>query len=245
MVLVTEEEREVHPRTPRLVRLLVIAAVVAIPVLLYPYLSLDPDRSRIPVGDGLHYWALVLHVVTASTALVLGVLQLVPRIRARRVLHRRLGRAFLLVGLVAFGLTGIPLALTTPNGDVTRFGILVPAVGWLVCAALGWSAIRRGRLVAHRAWMIRTYALTFFALTTRMLVPVLLAVQMPFQDDRSPEAVRALVDNTIPYGQWLGWILDLAIAQYVIRRLERTPMTDAPPTRPGRARRTAGAPTPR
>ena len=40
---------------------------------------------------------------------------------------------------MAFGFTGIPLALTTPNGDLTRYGILVPAVGWLVCAALGWG----------------------------------------------------------------------------------------------------------
>jgi uncharacterized membrane protein len=244
MVLVTEEPPEVRPRTPRLVLFLLVAAVVAIPVLLYPYLSLDPDRSRIPVSNELHYAALVVHVLTAATTLLLGVLQLVPRIRARRAVHRWLGRAFLLVGLVAFGLTGIPLALTTPNGNVTRFGILVPAVGWLVCAALGWSAIRGGRLAAHRAWMIRTYALTFFALTTRMLVPLLLAVQMPFQDDRSPEAVRALVTSTIPYGQWLGWIVDLAIAQYVIRRLERAPTSGAPPTPPSRARRTAGAPTP-
>jgi len=34
--------------------------------------------------------------------------------------------------------------------------------------------------------------------------------------------VRELVDSTIPYGQWLGWIIDLAVAEYVIRRLQRT-----------------------
>jgi hypothetical protein len=105
---------------------------------------------------------------------------------------------------------------------VTRYGILIPAVGWLVCAALGWSAVRDGRLAAHRAWMIRTYALTFFALTARMVVPLLIALQMPFQDDRSPDAVRELVGRTIPYGQWLGWIVDLTIAQYAIHRLRRT-----------------------
>jgi uncharacterized membrane protein len=221
MVLVREDPPQVRARTPRLVLAMAVVAAVAIPVLLFPYLSLDPGRSRIPV-TGLHYATLVVHVLTAATALVLGVLQLVPRIRARRVVHRRLGRAFLLVGVVAFGLTGIPLALTTPDGDVTRYGVLVPAVGWLVCAALGWSAIRRGRLADHRAWMIRTYALTFFALTARLVVPLLIAVQMPFQEERSPDAVRELVSRTIPYGQWLGWIIDLAIAQYVLYRLRRT-----------------------
>ena len=221
MVLAPEQPPRVRPRTPRLLVSIAVVVVVAIPVLLYPYLSLDPDRSRIPVTTELHYATLVVHVVTAATALVLGVMQLLPRVRARRALHRRLGRTFLVVGVVAFGLTGIPLALTTPNGDVTRYGILVPAVGWLVCAALGWAAIRRGRLAAHRAWMIRTYALTFFAITTRMVVPLLVAVQMPFQDERGPDIVRQVVERTIPYGQWLGWMIDLAVAEYAIRRLRR------------------------
>src|SRR5690348_14661970 len=190
MVLVREEPPQVRERTPRLVVVIAVIAVVATPVLLFPYAGLDPARSRIPVATWLHYATLVVHVVTAATAMLLGVLQLVPRIRARRVVHRWIGRVFLVVGVVALGFTGIPLALTTPSGDLTRYGILVPAVGWLVCAALGWSAIRRGRAVAHREWMIRTYALTFFAITTRMLVPLLLAVQLPFQDDRSPEAIR-------------------------------------------------------
>jgi uncharacterized membrane protein YozB (DUF420 family) len=208
-------------RTPRMVVFMAVVAVVATPVLLFPYLSLDPGRSRIPVTGGLHYALLVTHVLTAATALSLGVLQLVPRIRARRTVHRRLGRVFLVVGVVAFGLTGVPLALTTPNGDVTRYGILVPAVGWLVCAALGWAVIRQHRVADHRAWMIRTYALTFFAMTARMVVPLLIVVQMPFQDDRSAAAVRSLVDRTIPYGQWLGWVLDLAVAEYVVRRSRR------------------------
>lgn len=219
MTLLSEQIRDVR-RTPRIVVAMATIAVVAVPVLLFPYLSLDPSRSRIPV-TGVHYAALVVHVSTASLALLLGVLQLVPRVRARRDVHRRVGRAFLVVGVVAFGFTGVPLALTTPNGAVTRYGILIPALGWLACAALGWKAIRAGRLADHRAWMIRTYALTFFAITTRMLVPLLIAVQMPFQHDRSPSAVRDLVSSSIPYGQWLGWIIDLAVAEYVIRRMRR------------------------
>src|SRR3954451_19433838 len=98
MVLVTENSPEVRPRTPRLVLFLLVAAVVAIPVLLFPYLSLDPAPSRIPDSNKLHSAALVVHVLTAAIAVVVGVLQLVPRMRARRALHRRLGLAFLLVG---------------------------------------------------------------------------------------------------------------------------------------------------
>ena len=86
MVLVTEKPAKVRPRTPRLVVLMAVVAVIAVPVLLFPYLSLEPDRSRISVTTDLHYVGLVVHVFTAATALLLGVLQLVPRVRARRVL---------------------------------------------------------------------------------------------------------------------------------------------------------------
>jgi hypothetical protein len=204
-------------RTPRLVIAVLAVAVLASPVLLAPYLTLDPDHSRIDV-EGLHFAVLVLHVTTASTAIVLGGLQLVPRIRARRHVHRRIGRTFLVLGLLAFGLTAVPLAITTPSGTLTRYGTLVPAVGFLVCAALGWTAARERRFEDHRDWMIRTFALAFFALTTRLLVPLMLAVQAPWIGSLYDGDVQRAVEASIPVGQWLGWVLDLAIAEFVIRR---------------------------
>lgn len=204
-------------RTPRLVIAMGAIAVVASPVLLAPYLTLDPARSRIPV-TGLHFAVLVVHVATASAAIVLGVLQLVPRIRAHRRRHRTIGRAFLLLGLVAYGLTAIPLALTSPNGTLTRYGTLVPAVGFLVCAALGWTAARERRYGDHRDWMVRTCALAFFALTTRLLVPLLLLVQAPWMGSHYGGDVQRAVEASIPVGQWLGWVLDLAVAEFVIRQ---------------------------
>ena len=210
-------------RTPRLVVAIAAVAVLASPVLLAPYLTLDPARSRIDV-TGLHFAVLVLHVTTASTAVVLGVLQLVPRIRAHRRVHRRIGRAFLLLGLVAFGLTAVPLALTTPSGDLTRYGTLVPAVGFLVCGSLGFLAAREHRYDAHRDWMVRTYALAFFALTTRTLVPLMLLVQSPWIGSWYGGDVQRAVDASIPVGQWLGWMLDLAVAEFVIRRRLRRPV---------------------
>ena len=124
-------------RTPRLVVAILVIAVVATPVLAFPYVLLDRSASRIDVQTDLAWILLVVHVPCAATAMILGGLQLVPRIRARRPVHRRIGRTFLGFGTVAFVLTGIPLALTTPDGNITRFGVLIPAVLWPVVALRG------------------------------------------------------------------------------------------------------------
>src|SRR4051794_8661678 len=166
-------------RTPRLVLVILAIAVVATPVLAFPYVLLDRAASRIDVQTDAAWVLLVVHVPCAAAAMILGALQFVPRIRADRRRHRIIGRSFLGLGTGAFVLTGIPLAITTPDGNLTRFGVLVPAVLWPLLAVAGWRAIRRGDVVGHREWMVRLYAVTFFAITTRMLVPVLLLLQVP------------------------------------------------------------------
>jgi hypothetical protein len=214
---VAEPSERSRSRTPRLVVAILVVALVATPVLAFPYVLLDRDASRIDVSTDLAWVLLVVHVPSAALAMILGALQLVPRIRARRRVHRRIGRTFLGLGALAFVATGIPLAITTPDGDITRFGVLLPALGWPVAAAIAWSAIRAGDVARHREWMIRLYAITFFAITARMVTPVLLLVQVPVMQSRYDGDVQAAVEASIPYGQWLGWVVNLALAELIIR----------------------------
>jgi uncharacterized membrane protein YozB (DUF420 family) len=219
----TVSAQDTRTRTPKLVIAILVVGILATPVLAFPYVLLDRTASRIDVTTDLAWVLLVVHVPSAAAAMILGALQLVPRIRAHRRRHRIIGRTFLGLGTVAFVLTAVPLAITTPDGNVTRFGVLVPALLWPVLAVLGWRAIRGGDVVRHREWMVRLYAVTFFAITTRMLVPVLLLLQLPVMQAWHDGDPQAAVTATIPYGQWLGWILDLVIAQLVIRRWRSHP----------------------
>jgi hypothetical protein len=212
------DRSRIRSRTPRLVVAILVIALIATPVLAFPYVLLDRSASRIDVQTDLAWWALVVHVPCAAIAMILGALQFVPRIRARRPVHRAIGRTFLGLGTVAFVLTGIPLAISTPDGNITRFGVLIPALAWPVVAVTAWRAIRRRDVVRHREWMTRLYAITFFAITARMVTPLLLLAQVPVMSSRYGGDVQAAVDASIPYGQWLGWIVNLAIAEWVIRR---------------------------
>lgn len=214
----TTSVQDTRTRTPRLVVAILAIGILAVPVLAFPYVLLDRSASRIDVQTDAAWVLLVTHVVTASTAMILGALQLVPRIRANRRRHRIIGRTFLGFGTVAFVFTAIPLAITTPDGNLTRYGVLIPALLWPVLAVLGWRSIREGDVIRHREWMVRLYAVTFFAITTRLLVPLMLLVQVPVMQSRYDGDVQAAVSASIPVGQWLGWIVNLLIAQWVIQR---------------------------
>ena len=73
--------------------------------------------------------------------------------------------------------------------------------------------------------MTRLYAVTFFAITARMVTPLLLLAQVPVMQSRYDGDVQAAVSASIPYGQWLGWIVNLALAELIIRRWRAHPET--------------------
>lgn len=206
-------------RTGRVWLMAIVAAGFGI-VLVSPYVLLDIGASRLDVGGGAHYYLLVGHVFTAFVALVLGPLQFVPAIRARRRVHRAIGRTYLLAGVLPSALTAVPVAVLSGR-LITQVGLIVPAVLWLVTGWLAFRAARRRDFVRHREWMMRNYALTFLAVTSRILVPLMLLAQIPFSDSVSRESISAGAQSLIPIGQALGWVVNLIIAEILIRRVRR------------------------
>ncbi|MEU7913034.1 DUF2306 domain-containing protein [Microbispora bryophytorum] len=201
-------------------------AVIATSVLVYPYLGLDVDDSRLDVRDSLHYYVLVGHIGTAAVALVLGSLQFMLRVRARRRIHRTLGRVYLLAGVLPSAVATIPVALWSDR-LMTQVGLTTAAVLWLITGGLAYRAARRRDFDSHRNWMMRNYALTFLAVTARVLVPLLLLVQLPFRG-ADPGSMGELATSLIPIGQTLGWVVNLVVVETVIRR--RRDLLEAPLT---------------
>jgi uncharacterized membrane protein YozB (DUF420 family) len=203
----------------RSVWLLLVVAVVFALVLTYPYLSLDSANSRIAVHSGLRYAVLVTHIFAATVALVLGPLQFMPKLRARKRIHRTLGRLYLCAGVVPAALASIPVAMWSGN-ILTQISLTVAAVLWLITGGLAYRAARRREFLAHRAWMMRNYALTFLAVTSRILTPVILVTQVLIGGAGSTP-IAAHVTSVIPIGQTLGWIVDLIVVEILLRRTPR------------------------
>lgn len=148
---------------------------------------------------------LVLHVIGAMTALLVGPLQFVGAIRSRwPAFHRMTGRIYIL-GCAIGAPTGLVLALGTSAGPVAAIGFTIPAILWPAFTWLGLRAAIEGRLVDHREWMLRSYALIASGLTLRLMLPAALMSGYDFYP-----AYRVI--------SWLTWTTNLALCEYVIRR---------------------------
>lgn len=179
--------------------------------------------------DNVQYGVLVAHIFTAAVALVLGPLPFHSKVRARPALHRTLGRVYLIGGVLPSAVAAVPVALWSGH-RLTQLSLTTAAVLWLITGGSAYRAARRRHFAAHRAWMMRNYALTFLAVTSRLLTPLLLVAQIPFSGGSD---VRDRVPELIPVGQTLGWIVNLIVAELLIRRMPygRIASTYPPSTR--------------
>lgn len=151
---------------------------------------------------------LVLHVVAAAVYAVVGAFQFPARIRrAHRAWHRRAGRVLVGAGLVVAG-SGLWMTLFypgAPGGDLLWTARLVAGSAIGISIALGFTAIRRRDIAAHRAWMIRAYALAVAAGTQVFTQGI-------------SEGLFGTTDLSTAVGVSSGWVINAAIAEWIIRR---------------------------
>jgi uncharacterized membrane protein YozB (DUF420 family) len=195
--------------------------VVFVAFSLPPYLTLDPSRSRVPAPPDfpLHYPLLVFHVICGSIALGCVVFQIWPWFRNNhRTAHRRIGRTYVLAGVLPGGLAGLVLAANTPFGPVSMVSGVMMALLWLVITLTGFVMARRGRFVEHRRWMIRSFALTCSIILNRFVGTAVFFALQPHQDTTFAGNETWFVQVTAGITGWFSWTVALLLAEWWLER---------------------------
>lgn len=151
---------------------------------------------------------LVVHVLAAAIYAVLGAFQFPARLRRRHPgWHRRSGRILVGAGLAVAG-SGLWMTLfySGAPGGVLLWAIRL-LVGSTMAAAivLGFTAIRRRDIAAHRAWMIRAYALGLGAGTQAFTEGI-------------GEALFGTGDLSKAISMGSAWVINALVAEWVIQR---------------------------
>jgi uncharacterized membrane protein len=168
-------------------------------------ISANPRLTASPVP-------VVVHIISALTYAVLGAFQFSTALRRRRPdWHRVVGRVLVVLGL-AVAFSALCLTLFYPRqpgtGALAFVFRLAFGSGMAVSIILGFTAIRRGDVARHRAWMTRAYALALGAGTQVFTQGI-------------GKAVFGTSELTTDLCLGAGWAINLAVAEYVIRRPAR------------------------
>jgi uncharacterized membrane protein len=191
----------------------------------------DPETAGNEAGSAL---PAVVHAVSGTLYAVLGAFQFPTALRrSRRTWHRRTGRVLVPLGLSA-ALSGLWLTLFYPrlNDTGALLAVIRVTFGSAMVAALviAFVAVRRRDIVRHREWMIRAYALGLGVATQIFTLGFGEAIF------GSGEVSTALLVG-------LGWVINLAVAEWVIRRRFKRPSRATPAVVPAQAqRRSFGSP---
>ncbi len=206
--LMTELNKEAKQHITRS-GLLYLGAALAVGVAMYgitfpimlPEMQDDFHRRYLDMSQLLIF----MHVVGAGIALLISPIQFMIY-RKNRTLHRYLGRVYFLAVIVG-SIGGYYMAWYAFGGIVSTVGLATLTTLWWSFTLLAVNYARKGNIAAHRQWMIRSFALTFAAVTLRLMSPLL------------HEVLDEVTAQQTVY--WASWSLNLAVAQWWINSRER------------------------
>lgn len=175
------------------------------------YIGFDTDVAFLKLKqDYLHIdlWLVSFYVHVFSTSLCLlaaftqfskSLLHKYPKV------HRAMGKIYV-VNIVFINFpVALVMALYANGGYPSKAAFLLLDVLWCWFTLKGWLLIKTGDIIRHKEFMIRSYALTFSAITLRSWKIVLSHVT------DIPEVEIYMIDA------WLGFVPNLLVAELLIR----------------------------
>ena len=165
-----------------------------------------PDNNRFVTMPA----PVIIHIISVTVYCVLGAFQFHPSLRRRRPRwHRIAGRVLVPMGIAAAA-SGLWMnavyALPADSYGALWVARWVFGLGMIASIALGFAAVLRRDFRQHRAWMIRGFAIGVAA-GTQVLTSLVWFMIM---------GDAAATTTTVPLIG--GWILNLAVAEWIIRR---------------------------
>jgi hypothetical protein len=170
----------------------------------YNYGFLQLKKSAIATGWYLPaYYA---HIIIAAIVLVIGFIQVHPKLGLRRrPVHRLLGKIYV-GGILFFSAPGaLVMSLFINRGPVVLSSFVLQCILWFVFTYLAYVKVRAGDIQSHRQWILRSFALTLAAITLRIYV----FLSSWSYDLAQPEAYATIA--------WLSWVPNLLICEAYLR----------------------------
>ena len=173
------------------------------------YLSFRSDINFLLVKqdvvfDALWRTSFYFHIISAMIIIVIGPIQFIKSFRNRYLnLHRLFGKIYAYGILLFAAPSGLIMAFFAEGGTPSAIAFIIMSLLWFTTTIMAIVTVRQKKINEHRKWMMRSYALSFAAVTLRLLVPLFSVFQ--FSDG-------FIIVSTA----WLSWIINLLLTELII-----------------------------
>lgn len=152
-------------------------------------------------------WGFRFHIFSSILVLLAGAIQFNGyMIRKWPRVHRVAGYIYVIVVVFISGPGAFIMAIYANGGLPAQSSFILLTVLWISFTVTAWIYARKRQFVIHGEYMIRSYALTFSAVTLRILVFLFVY----FQVESSPK------DRYITVA-WLSWVPNMIIGEILIK----------------------------
>ena len=178
--------------------------------IIWLYKSLETDVAFLKLKQdyiNITHWriAFFVHVFTSVVVLIAGFTQFSLFILKKyKKLHRTLGYVYVINILMVTGPAGLLMSFYANGGLSSQIGFVLLSALWILFTGLALFYAIKKNFIAHRNFMIRSFALTLSAISLRLW-----KVLFAYVTDIPPMDRYHII-------AWLGWVLNLVIAEMII-----------------------------
>lgn len=184
-----------------------------------PYRVMRSDVDFLQTKQNVYYinywrWSFYVHVFTSIFVLVAGLTQFNNYLlRKYKRVHRFIGYSYVLLVVFITGPAAFMMGWHANGGLPARTSFTLLAFLWVMFTAAAWYYATRRKFVQHRAFMIRSYALTLSAITLRIYTYAFAYFN-----------VHARPVDIYITTAWLSWVPNLIIAEMIINYKRNKPL---------------------
>lgn len=195
--------------------LLAIAVTLFVMEYVIPYMSFKSNTGFLSLKQKYYpnlIWRVCFytHVFSAFLLLACGLTQFSTNILGTyRKWHSIIGKFYAWELFLINVPTGMVLSVTAIGPLAAKLGFVVLDCLWFWFTLKAVVAIKHGNVLLHKHFMMRSYALTFSAITLRIINVITM-----FYLHYDPIVVYTIV-------AWMGWLPNLMFVEILIRRQTR------------------------
>jgi len=161
----------------------------------------------------IYNYSFYLHIFAGMFCIGAALLQFSSYVlKKRRAIHIWSGRIYVMVVLLIGAPTGLYMSFFAKGSFAERGLFMFMALSWFFFTLKGLTSILNKQVLAHKIWMMRSYAMALTAVTFRVYYIILYLFDVPL---------------TLNYevSLWISVVGNLMVTEYLIDRKSRTYLT--------------------